>query len=132
MSLLSTSSLPLSWFYDYTFNDPFYRYPFDKLSKRHFDDSNTEHTDTHTIHKFEFPGLRKEDLIVELDSNVLYLRGQTKLTGKNMSKVVTYFDSISVPNNLTEQDVECSYENGLLFVKIPKVKSEAKRRINIV
>jgi len=130
MSLLS--SFPWS-LYNYNIDDPFYTYYLEGQLKQLSSKQNNiiEKTDTHIIYNFNFPGLKKEDLIVELSQNVLYLKGSTKLTGKNMSKVVTYFDSITLPDNLTEEDIECSYENGLLYVKIPKNKSESKQRYRI-
>lgn len=115
-------------------NSPFY-FPRPNYSLSDLHTQNVvERTKTHTTFAYEFPGLKKEDLVIELANDKLYISGKTEFKTPSMSKTVSYSECMSVPRGLTENDVEVSYDNGLLYVKLPNKKQtqENRLRINLV
>ena len=77
----------------------------------------------------EMPGFRKEDINIELKNEVLTISAQHTEEDKDDNKdkkftrkerrTQSYVRSFRV-NNITTEDIDASYENGLLTVKFPK------------
>ncbi|WP_108868054.1 Hsp20/alpha crystallin family protein [Aquimarina aquimarini] len=80
------------------------------------------------------PGLVKESFNLELDNNVLTISSQstsekeTKDSSEYTRKEFSYSTfkrAFDLPETVNVNQIEASYENGVLFVKLPK-KEEAK------
>ncbi len=81
------------------------------------------------------PGLTREDFNIELDNEVLIISSQAKSeeehkenTGKYTRKEFNYSTfkrSFTLPDTIDFNDVDASYQNGVLLVTLPK-KEEAK------
>ena len=77
----------------------------------------------------DLPGFKKEELQVELNNGYLTISAEKTLNkeNENHGKLIRqerYSGSMQrsfyVGSGLTEEDVHCSYENGVLKVDVPK------------
>lgn len=90
----------------------------------------------------EIPGMKKEDIKISLQDNILTISG-TKKKAEDKDKDKQYFRneiifgdfsrSFSLPEDINSDNVEAVFENGLLIIKIGKqeVKTAKERNIEI-
>jgi len=91
-------------------------------------------TENGVDYRFSFPGLRREDLNIELEDNgILHIYGSSEVKSHNHSQKVSYSESVSVPKSVCENDVHVSYSDGLLHVHVPfkGTREPNKRMITI-
>lgn len=88
----------------------------------------------------EVPGLKKEDLKIELDANVLTVSGERKRaanSGKGervqlLERNYGFFKrSFTLPNTIDADKVEAVCEDGILQIVLPKVQAARPRKIEI-
>lgn len=88
----------------------------------------------------DLPGVKKEDIKVDINKGILTISGERKLKEEikeeDYYKVETYFGkfsrSFTLPDNSDIENIEASSENGVLEVVIPKLKEEnTKKTITI-
>lgn len=88
---------------------------------------------------FDIPGLKKEDIHIEVKGHQLAISGErkredeTKNNGfhrveRSFGKFTRSFD---LPEGTNTDVIEASYENGVLKVAIPKAESKKARKIEI-
>ena len=81
----------------------------------------------------EMPGLKKEDITLGVEEDVLTIKGERKQEkqeneeqGKNYHRVERVYGSFSRSFNLGElidqKNIEASFENGVLHVNLPKAQ----------
>jgi HSP20 family protein len=81
------------------------------------------------------PGVKKEDFNVELAEGKLTISGERKMEekkeGKNFHSIETQYGSFSrsffVPEDILAQEVNATYENGLLKVVLPKKEKKVEK-----
>ncbi len=88
------------------------------------------------------PGLKKEDLVVEINANVLTISAKVAETKETSEQSYTrkefsysnFERAFSLPKTVATDNIEASYENGILLLALPK-REEAlpkpKRTIEI-
>ena len=90
--------------------------------------------DEHNITlKLEVPGIEEKDIDVQVENNVLTVRGERKFEKEekeeNFHRIErrygTFFRSFTLPNTIDTEHVEANYENGLLKIRLAK-RAEAK------
>jgi len=88
----------------------------------------------------ELPGLKKEDVNIDLHDNVLTLSGEVKsFSEREEANFVVherhqgkFSRSIPIPPGIKEKDVQAHLENGILNVTFPRSSPEqAPKRISI-
>ncbi len=89
----------------------------------------------------ELPGVKKEDVTVQLHDGVLTIEAKTcEETKSEKDKVIRkerrsgfFSRSFTVGNNVSANDIHAKFEDGLLKLSAPKVveKEQEKRRITI-
>jgi len=97
-----------------------------------------EHDGTFLL-KADLPGMRKEDIHVELENGYLTLRGERKeeheKKTKSSSRVERTFGSFSrtfkLPEGVTEKDITAKYHDGVLELSIPAPKEEKPKAIDV-
>lgn len=96
--------------------------------------------DEQGIHiKADVAGVKPEDLKLEIDNNVLTIRGERKLEQEDKDKGYhriersygTFSRSFALNNNVSSDDVKADYKDGVLNVLLPKKASNAKREIAV-
>jgi len=96
-----------------------------------------EETDDAYIVELDIPGVRKEDVTVELTDRVLHVHGEIKereRTGvlRRQARRTGEFDySVTLPGEVDPDHVEAMIDNGVLTVRAPKVAAARARRIEI-
>jgi HSP20 family protein len=135
---------PFAWFDDFAaemerfwarpfsfFNGPFPR-PFFHLADREtlawaprMDVYEKEHT---IVVKAELPGLKKEDVQVEVEGDDLIIRGQTKSESQVKQEDYyrtertfgSFYRRMQLPAGATSEQIEANLTDGVLEVRIPQ------------
>lgn len=87
----------------------------------------------------ELPGMKKEDIDVSLDNGQLTISGERKFEekedGKRYHRVETHYGTFSrsfqLPDNVDEESITATYENGLLNITIDKTEDKVKKQIEV-
>ncbi|MEO9965917.1 MAG: Hsp20/alpha crystallin family protein [Reichenbachiella sp.] len=85
---------------------------------------------------FAIPGIKKEEIHIDLNEGQLVVSGERKFEekkeGKNFHAVETRYGSFSrsfqLPDNINADKVEAKYEDGLLNVIIPKDEKKIQKK----
>ncbi len=83
--------------------------------------------------KLEVPGLKESDLDIQLENNVLTIKGERKFEKEekeeNFHRIErrygSFFRSFTIPNTVNPESVKASYDAGVLRVELEK-RAEAK------
>lgn len=100
-------------------------------------------TDASFEFSFDLPGLKKEDINVEVKDNLLVVSGsrrhqESREEQKAQHKVHmteryvgNFSRSFSLPHNVDNGKIAARYENGVLDVVVPKTENSKPKKINI-
>jgi HSP20 family protein len=87
----------------------------------------------------EMPGVKKEDVSIEIDNNVLTIKG--KRASEKEEEGADYYvkesvsgsfsRSVRLPSEVEEEDIEATFEDGILRVVMPHKGKPKARRIQI-
>jgi HSP20 family protein len=117
------------------FDNVFQAWPFERTGGSTFPALNIWE-DAESFHaEADLPGVDPKDVDIQVEGNVLTLRGEkkneTEDQGKNYHFVErvygTFQRTVQLPSNVDPEKVAASYKNGVLTVTIAK-KPEAKSR----
>lgn len=95
---------------------------------------NVAETDKEYSIELAVPGFKKEDLHVKLENNILTISAETKSEKNEEKKDYTrreyssssFSRSFSLYDNVKESDINAKYENGILYLTLPKSKTNGK------
>ena len=87
----------------------------------------------------DLPGLKKEDIDLELENNVLTIKGERKFEkkeeGENYHFVErsygSFYRSFTLPKNVDSENIQPEYKDGVLQVTIPKKDEVKPRKVEI-
>ena len=87
----------------------------------------------------ELPGMKSEDVTVEVDNNILTLKGEKKSEFEKKDAQYhiwersygTFQRMIPLPRTVKADAIEANIENGILTVKLPKAEEAVGRKIPI-
>ncbi|QQR75428.1 MAG: Hsp20/alpha crystallin family protein [Holophagales bacterium] len=87
----------------------------------------------------ELPGLKKEEVSITLENQVLTIHGERKFEGETKDATYhrieraygSFMRSFTLPANIKTDRVDASFDSGLLTVTLPKVEEAKPRRIEI-
>ena len=89
----------------------------------------------------EMPGLRQDDIEVDVENNVLTIRGEKReerTEGEEGGKYHlaerrygTFARSFVLPRDVDSEQIQASFDNGVLTVRIPKSERAQRRRIQV-
>jgi HSP20 family protein len=96
-------------------------------------------TDKEIIVKAELPGLKKEDVFVSIENNVLMLRGERKfgdeVKRENFHRVErTYGEFVrtfTLPTFIDTTKILAEFKDGLLMVTLPKREEAKPKQIEV-
>lgn len=91
------------------------------------------------ILKAELPGMKKENITVHVEDNVLTLRGERKFEKEtkeeNYHRVEreygSFVRSFALPSNVDESRIRAEYKDGLLTLSLPKLAASKPKEIKI-
>ncbi len=95
---------------------------------------DTWETDKELIATLEMPGVDKKDINIELIDNGLEIKVEKKTEAKHKDKktgvtsyeksFAGYYEFIPTPKNIDTSKITASYKNGVLELRMPKIKSK--------
>lgn len=96
-------------------------------------------TDKEIVVKAELPGLKKEDVFVSIENNVLMIRGERKfeeeVKRENFHRVErTYGEflrSFTLPTFIDANKILAEFKDGLLMVTLPKREEAKPKQIEV-
>ena len=98
-----------------------------------FEDENS------IVLRAELPGMKKEDVKINLENNVLSLRGDRKfdkeVKKENYHRIEraygSFCRSFTLPTNVDKSKIEANYKDGVLEVTVPKSEEAKPKEIEI-
>lgn len=87
----------------------------------------------------ELPGMKKEDIKLDLENGRLTISGERKFenkeNGKNFHRVESRFGTFNrtfhLPDSIDEDTIGATYTNGILNITIDKSEDKVKKQIEI-
>lgn len=83
------------------------------------------------IAQFEVPGVRKEDVKLELNNQLLTVIAEKKEKCGEGEQSYTLSRSVSVPDGVKADAISAKLENGILSVTLPKAEHRKPKNIEI-
>ncbi|KAJ3507785.1 hypothetical protein NLJ89_g6108 [Agrocybe chaxingu] len=89
---------------------------------------------------FEFPGVSKQDINIDVHNNRLTVSAETKQSTEHEEagyavrerRFGKFSRTLQLPQGVKDEEIKASMDNGVLTVTFPKITSElAPKRINI-
>jgi HSP20 family protein len=89
--------------------------------------------------KAELAGLDPDDIEIEVDDNVLTIKGERKFEEKVDEERYyrverrsgSFSRSLALPQGVRADDIQADYEDGVLEVRVPKAEEEKPKRISV-
>lgn len=87
----------------------------------------------HFHYRVELPGLKREDIQVEMGDGVLTVSGTRKSFQRDgaAEQSAAFSRSVSVPARVQDDKIAAKYEDGVLTVTLPKAEEVKPKRIAI-
>lgn len=97
-----------------------------------------ESKDSYLI-RAELPGMKREDIKVEIKDGTLVLSGESKtekpaegVQYRHVERVAAKFwRSFSLPETVKQDGIEATYKDGILEIRVPKAEEAKPRQIEI-
>lgn len=141
MNLKVYKNKPVSWFDDFAHSlDHLWDTPLRRTEKNFSPACDFHETKDYYFFSFDVPGVKKEDIQIELHDNTIYVSGEkrneykdTETEGKQFyEKSYGMFQrSFTLPTVVKEEAIETHFKNGVLEILIPKKTSSEGRKISI-
>ncbi len=90
-----------------------------------YEDANNYHV------KLELPGVRKQDISVELENDTLTVAASRADQNSDGETRAEYHRSLALPEGLDAAKVTAIYADGVLTVTLPKPESRKPRSISV-
>lgn len=95
--------------------------------------------DEELVVRAEVPGVRREDLAIELAGDLLTLRGEQRHEkkveeGQTVRREIgcgTFTRSLTLPSGLDTEHVKAELKDGILEVHLPRLAKTERRRIEV-
>lgn len=81
--------------------------------------------------KAELPGVKKDEIELNLENSVLTLSATHKEEGQEGNREYSVSRSISVPEDVNAEKIGASSEDGVLTITLPKAEARKPRRISV-
>jgi len=98
-----------------------------------FDDGDT------VVVKADIPGVKKDDIDITITENSLTISGERKqekkVKEKDFHRIERSYGSFSrsfrLPENVNGEKAKAEFKNGVLEIRLPKVKASKQKKISI-
>ncbi len=95
--------------------------------------------DDHYMISFDVPGIKKEDIKIDVQGNQLTVTGERQQVAKNNGEYSIHHERVYgkfertfiLPNSVNPEKIEAHYEDGVLNVALPKSESSKPRTIEV-
>lgn len=100
---------------------------------------DVEETDSHYLMSFDLPGMKKENIKVEIKGDVLSVSGERKeekeCNKSNYHRNERFYGSFErsfqLPQNVKSEQIEATYTDGVLKLTVPRVEASKAQQIRI-
>jgi HSP20 family protein len=97
-------------------------------------------TQTETVVRAELPGMTQDDIELNLQENVLTLKGEKKQEkkeeGENFHRVErtygSFSRSFSIPAGVKAEDIKATFKDGVLKITLPKPEEVRPKKIEVL
>jgi HSP20 family protein len=87
----------------------------------------------------ELPGMSKEDIQIEVENNVLSLKGERRFERKEEKESYhfversygSFFRSFALPKNVNPDAIGAEYRDGILHLTLPKREEVKPKKVSI-
>jgi len=87
----------------------------------------------------ELPGLKKDDVNIQIEDNVLTISGEKRLekeqTDRNFHRLErrygSFYRAIALPHGVATESADARFEDGVLHVRLPKREDVKPRTLKI-
>jgi HSP20 family protein len=87
----------------------------------------------------ELPGMSKEDIQIEVENNVLSLKGERRSERKEEQESYhfversygSFYRSFALPKNVNADGIQAEYKDGVLHVALPKREEVKPKKVSI-
>jgi len=87
----------------------------------------------------DLPGMKKEDLHISVEGNVLTLKGERKSESEQKEKGYFYSEryhgafsrSVELPTEIQQDKIKATYKDGVLDISLPKSENAKPKQIDI-
>ena len=96
-----------------------------------------EETDDAYVVEAELPGVKREDVNIELVGNELIVSGEVKererkgILRRQTRRVGQFEYRVVLPDQVDSETIEAKLKDGVLSVRVPKVERAERRKIDI-
>jgi len=88
----------------------------------------------------EIPGVKEEDVDVEIEDNVLTLRGKKEFEKETKEddyhrierSYGSFYRSFTLPTNVDQDKIEANFDDGLLRITMPKKPELKPKKVNVL
>jgi len=88
----------------------------------------------------EIPGVKEEDVDVEIEDNVLTLRGKKEFEKETKEEDYhriersygSFYRSFTLPTNVDRDKIEANFDDGLLRITMPKKPELKPKKVNVL
>jgi HSP20 family protein len=96
-------------------------------------------TEKELVLSFDLPGVKEDEIAVELDNNTLTVSGQRERTHEHAGdrfyryerRFGSFARSVSLPEGVNQDAIAAEYKDGVLEVRVPKPEEQKPRRIQV-
>jgi HSP20 family protein len=89
--------------------------------------------------KVELPGVKQEDVDVSISNDMLMIKGERRMEAgiknedysRNEISYGNFYRSIALPANVDTKNIEATYEDGILRIKLQRAAGAKPRKINV-
>jgi HSP20 family protein len=91
-----------------------------------------------TVLTAEFPGVKKDDIAIEIKDNLIRLSGERRLDYPEKASVhrverrnVKFDRTVKIPSRVEMDKVKAEYNDGILKVVLPRAEADKPKQISI-
>lgn len=100
---------------------------------------DVEEIDDHYLLSLEMPGIKKDDIKLEMRDNQMIISGERRQEEQKKEKGYSYSErrfgkfqrSFTLPSGIDGDKIEANYQDGVLRVVVPKAESVKPKQIKI-
>lgn len=99
--------------------------------------ADLEETDKEFIVEIELPGVKREDIDIQISGRHLTVTGERKekervgVLRRRTRTVGRFHYEVTFPADVVEDNVEATYADGILTIVVPKAEAERVRKIQV-
>ena len=99
----------------------------------------TESEDAYTV-EVDVPGVNRDDININFHDQTLTISGERKSERKESEKgeyvrierqYGSFYRSFTLPRTVDSNNIEASYDNGVLVITVPKAEESKPRKIDV-